>query len=130
MRLLAVLAIVTVSFSVMRAQASLSEANKVWKEFRACSKRTPQDVFTSCASGYLASGLVAPEKNQLLQLLDIGYEFTGLQDCTGQNKIQPTKIKSEFYCMELKGKKKNGEGYVAFVKEMDGLKIQTIKFKY
>lgn len=130
MKMLPVIAVLAMSLGAASAEASLDDANKVWKDFRACAKRTPQDVFASCARGYLASTLVAPEQNKMIQFLDIGYEFTGLQDCTGQNKIQPKKKKSEFYCMELKGKKKNGEGYVAFVKESEGLKIETIKFKY
>ncbi|WP_347357239.1 hypothetical protein [Bdellovibrio sp.] len=130
MKMLPVIAVLAMSLGAASAEASLDDANKVWKDFRACAKRTPQDVFVSCARGYLASTLVAPEQNKMIQFLDIGYEFTGLQDCTGQNKIQPKKKKSDFYCMELKGKKKNGEGYVAFVKESEGLKIETIKFKY
>lgn len=130
MRILPKCAAVAVSFFVLSAQGSLDDANKVWKDFRACAKRTPQDVFVSCARGYLASTLVMPEQNKMIQFLDVGYEFTGLQDCTDKNKVQPNQRTSEFYCMELKGKTKNGEGYVAFVKESEGLKIKTIKFKY
>lgn len=112
------------------AEASLDDANKVWRDFKACAKRKPDDILFTCAKNSLASSLVAPEKARLAQMLDLGYDFSSLQDCSSADKIQPTKkIAGEFYCMEIK-KKKNGQGYVIFVKESDRLKIESIKFKY
>ncbi len=119
-----------VLFVSVSAEASLDTANKVWRDFRACVKRTPDDVLLACAQNYLGASLVPPEKGRLAQILDMGYDFTALQECTAAHKIQPTKkVAGEFYCMDLK-KKKNGQGYVVFVKESDQLKIESIKFSH
>lgn len=126
--------LVTAFFLVMTlgsaAEASLDSANKVWRDFRSCLKRSPQNLFVSCAREKLDSNLLAPEQNRLVQILDLGFEFTELQDCTDHHKVQPLRKVPLFYCVEIKGHKKNGAGYVVFVKSPEGLKIQAIKYKY
>lgn len=117
-------------FAAAPEEPSLRQAQKVWKHFRTCPQKTSRDV-SECASEYIATKLVPPERSKMLQFLDMGIEFSALSVCDESSPVVPNRLqkKEAVYCMQLSGLKKETHGYVIFVKEGETTKIQTIKFK-
>lgn len=117
---------------VQAAQApERADAQKIWKRFRICAQQPEEGQLVSCASEFLQSSLPKPQKQKMIQFLDMGLKFSALHECSDVASVEPVRLArgEAAYCMHLGELNKKTFGYVIFVKEDGQIRIKEIKFK-
>lgn len=107
------------------------DAQKIWKRFRICAQQPEEAQLVSCASEFLQSSLPKPQKQKMIQFLDMGLKFSALHECFEGESVEPVRLApgESAYCMHLGELNKKTFGYVVFVKENGQIRIKEIKFK-
>lgn len=117
---------------VALAAPDFSEVQKLWRQFKSCSRYQGSEELLSCASPLLAKNLGRSQKTRLVRFIDMEIPFSELKECAENAPVLPAhrNPKELLYCLNVMAAKTPSHGYVLFVQEMGELKIQTIKFKW
>lgn len=110
---------------------SLPVAQKIWAKYQACAKQG-QIQLVACAKEYIDSNLSLPVRQKLIVPLDMGLEFSDLQECEPNANVSPSHLKPNetAYCMTLKGREKTTAGYVIFIDKSPKALLVDLRYKY
>jgi hypothetical protein len=107
-----------------------SEANILWRKFIDCGNQKKDEKFTaSCLKDTVSESTISTEASKAFEFLNLGFEVTGLTECSNIQKQAVLKSKNnEFLCFKILGNRTSSTGYVYFERKQGTLKISKIKY--